>query len=387
MKIGIVEICEANHYTAVEALAYTYAVAKENKITVFILDKFKANYQFKHEQIEVISYAQADLSAFLNQINNCGLDKIHINTIDNHFQIFAEVNWKAEVILTIHNTNIWFDNSLNKRWNLLIEKLKNSQLSKLKNTCYLPIKYFIKDFKKQQNIDQIVAQINLKGGNFLVYSDAQKNYILNINSSAKVKVFPFCIHQSIDDLSSNNKKLRVCVPGSVDESRRDYRQLLKLIKEHQAFFNEYICIDFLGYISEDNQEILKEILTLEANGLMVFYNQNFIKDTEFNTRLQTCDVILGNLKVNMNSQSKYGETKETGVIFNMIKAGKPGIFPSNYQPLKELKSSCLLYDDNLFQVLESLVLKPLILNNLKKNIEEAVKAFEPVNLYQKLIKP
>ena len=37
LKIGIVEICEANHYTAVEALAYTYATAKENKITVFTL--------------------------------------------------------------------------------------------------------------------------------------------------------------------------------------------------------------------------------------------------------------------------------------------------------------------------------------------------------------
>ena len=200
-------------------------------------------------------------------------------------------------------------------------------------------------------------------------------------------VFPFCIHQNLEDLSKNNKKLRICVPGSVDESRRDYHLLIEVLKNNQSFFNERVSVDFLGYISKDNQEILKHILALEANGLTVFYNQGFINHTQFDERLQACDIILGNLKVNINSQSKYGETKETGVIFNMIKAAKPGVFPSSYQPLKELENACLFYNDNLFETLQILVLNPSIINNLKNNIKEAVKEFEPLNLYQKLIKP
>lgn len=387
LKIGIVEICEANHYTAVEALAYTYATAKENKITVFTLQKFKENFQFKHPQIEVITPKTEDLSPFLNLINNFGLDRIHINTIDKYYQKFAQVNWNAVLILTVHNTNIWFNNSLSKRWDLLLEKLRKTNLSKLKNTFYLPIKYFVKDFKKQQHINQLVNQIILRNGVFLVYSDAQKQYLLSLNARLNILVFPFCIHQNLEDLSKNNKKLRICVPGSVDESRRDYHLLIEVLKNNQSFFNERVSVDFLGYISKDNQEILKHILALEANGLTVFYNQGFINHTQFDERLQACDIILGNLKVNINSQSKYGETKETGVIFNMIKAAKPGVFPSSYQPLKELENACLFYNDNLFETLQILVLNPSIINNLKNNIKEAVKEFEPLNLYQKLIKP
>jgi hypothetical protein len=385
LRIGIVEICEANHYTAVEALALTYAINKENNITIFTLDQFKASYKFENKQIELICNKSDDISLFLNQINNQGFDKIHINTISKDFEKFAATDWKPEIILTIHNTNIWFDNALEKRRSLLIEKLKNINILKLKNTLYLPIKYFIRDFNKQKNIDNLVNQINLKDGQYLVYALAQKKYILNKLPQAKVIVFPFCIHQNLEDLSTTNQLLRVCIPGSVDQSRRDYQNLLLTLKMYQPFFNKHVSIDFLGYLSKDNQDILAQILDLKETGLSVFFNQNFIDDSEFNTRLQSCDIILGNLKVKINSQSKYGETKETGVIFNMIKAAKPGIFPKVYKPIKELEHSCIFYDDDLFEVLQNLVLNRDDLINLKKNISQAVKAFEPENLYKQLV--
>jgi hypothetical protein len=69
----------------------------------------------------------------------------------------------------------------------------------------------------------------------------------------------------------------------------------------------------------------------------------------------------------------------------MIKAAKPGIFPKVYKPIKELEHSCIFYDDDLFEVLQNLVLNRDDLINLKKNISQAVKAFEPENLYKQLV--
>jgi hypothetical protein len=264
LRIGIVEICEANHYTAVEALALTYAINKENNITIFTLDQFKASYKFENKQIELICNKSDDISLFLNQINNQGFDKIHINTISKDFEKFAATDWKPEIILTIHNTNIWFDNALEKRRSLLIEKLKNINILKLKNTLYLPIKYFIRDFNKQKNIDNLVNQINLKDGQYLVYALAQKKYILNKLPQAKVIVFPFCIHQNLEDLSTTNQLLRVCIPGSVDQSRRDYQNLLLTLKMYQPFFNKHVSIDFLGYLSKTLLMILNLIPDYKA---------------------------------------------------------------------------------------------------------------------------
>ncbi len=52
MKIGIIEICEGNHYTAVEALALTYAFSQSNQITVFITEEMAKLYHFKDEFLD-----------------------------------------------------------------------------------------------------------------------------------------------------------------------------------------------------------------------------------------------------------------------------------------------------------------------------------------------
>lgn len=384
MKIAIVEICEANHYTAVEALALTYAVSKANQITVFITDEMANLYQFKEDNIQIfVKEKDQSVSEFLALINQADFNRIHINTISKFFKEFALVDWKSEIILTIHNLDTWFNNTLSRRIKLLKFKLLNpSRHSSIKHNFYLPIKYFFKDFKLQDARNKI----RNKSSQILVYSESQKTYLTQFIDDKRILSFPFCIHQNTEDLSIKNQKLRICIPGMVDPHRRDYDGLFKMLAHHSNDFKEKLTVDLLGFVPDTGKYLISKIKQLNKVGIEVLSNEEFISKDVYQKRLLSSDIILGNLKVNLNSQSKYGETKETGVIFNLIKAAKPGIFPSDYPIPKELKSICISYHDDLYPVIFELIQDKNKLLSLKTEAKVLVKEFEPQSLYHRLIK-
>ncbi|MBU0697709.1 MAG: hypothetical protein KKE39_14465 [Bacteroidetes bacterium] len=387
MKIALIEICEANHYTAVEALALTYAVSKSNQITVFITDEMAKLYHFKEDNIQIIKknkdQSVADFLASINQIN---FDRIHINTISTYFKEFAFIDWKSKVILTVHNLDTWFNNGFSRRRKLLSFKLLNpSKNSSLKDNFYLPIKYFFKDFKLQDYRDQIIHKIKNSESQILVYSESQKTYLTQFIDKKKIIAFPFCIHQESEDLSINHQKLRICIPGMVDTHRRDYDSLFFVLTDHIDDFKGKLTIDLLGFIPDSGKHLISKIKQLNEAGIEVIFNEEFISKDVFQKRLFSSDIILGNLKVNLNSQSKYGETKETGVIFNLIKAAKPGIFPADYPIPKDLSSICISYQDDLYPVIFDLIQDKKKLDKLKESAKIVVQNYEPQNLYARLV--
>jgi hypothetical protein len=387
LKIALIEICEANHYTAVEALASTYAISKSDEITVFITEEMAKIYQFKEENIQIITKKKdQSIFDFLSFVNQLEFDRIHINTISKYFKEFASVDWKSKIILTIHNIDTWFDNGFSRRRKLLSFKLLNpSKNSPLKHNIYLPIKYFFKDFKLQDYRDQIINKIRSSNSQILVYSESQKTYLTQFIKEQKIIAFPFCIYQNAEDLSINNQKLRICIPGMVDTRRRDYDGLFEVLTHHISDFKGKLILDLLGFIPDSGKHLIPKINQLNEDGIEVIFNEEFISKDIYEKRLFSSDIILGNLKVNLNSQSKYGETKETGVIFNLIKAAKPGVFPADYPIPTDLKSSCISYQDDLYPVIFDLIQDKKKLNQLKESVKIAVQNYEPQNLYARLV--
>nr|MBC7614002.1 hypothetical protein [Pseudopedobacter sp.] len=387
MKIALIEICEANHYNAVEALALTYAVSKSNQITVFITDEMAKLYHFKEDNIQIIKKNKdQSVTDFLASINQINFDRIHINTISTYFKEFAFIDWKSKVILTVHNLDTWFNNGFSRRRKLLSFKLLNpSKNPSLKHNFYLPIKYFFKDFKHQDYRDQIIHKIKNSESQILVYSESQKTYLTQFIEKKKIIAFPFCIHQESEDLSINHQKLRICIPGMVDTHRRDYDSLFFVLTDHVDDFKGKLTIDLLGFIPDSGKYLIPKIKQLNEAGIDVIFNEEFISKDVFQKRLFSSDIILGNLKVNINSQSKYGETKETGVIFNLIKAAKPGIFPVGYPIPTDLKSSCISYQNDLYPVIFDLIQDQNKLNKLKESAKIAVQNYEPQNLFAQLV--
>ncbi|WP_442794348.1 hypothetical protein [Pelobium manganitolerans] len=386
MKIAIVEICELNHYSAVKALALTYACDSKNQVTVYTLPSFGVFKSLQNEdRISIIEKkASQSTASFLKQINQFGYDVLHINTLSKYHQQFSAINWKS-LVLTIHNSEVWFDNAPNKQFQLLKYRLKHN-VGGLKQRLYLPIKYFLKGLSKHNHRQQMLAHINKNQQKVLVYSQSQKHFLSAYLPASQIVVFPFSVRENYKDLSKDNSKLRVCIPGSVDNHRRDYDGLFAMLKNKHAQFAGKLCIDLLGYIPANSQALLAKIKELELLGIDFVYNTTFIDEDSFDRRLYSADIILGNLKASLNTQSKYGQTKETGVVFNMIKAGKPGIFPRTYELDPDIAPFCLTYGDNLNDVLINFIKNPAELEALKTQAEFVTRAYQPVNLYPKLVK-
>ncbi len=382
MKVGIVEVCEPNHYTAVSALAQTYLVEPQNEVIIFTSDDIKLLFNDLIGKVTIIALDKSQsIEKFLCDIANYGLDRIHINTISKYYREFAKVNWPENVIFTIHNIDLWFENTVPKRLLTLSADIR-ARPAKAKMSFIL----FVKDFWRQNYRDTFIRKISKKTYRIIVYSQSQKRYLQKYVRTEKIMVFPFCLHTGYSDLSNDNSRLRFCIPGSVDSQRRNYTELFQALNTQLSTIKKDITIDLLGYIPVDQRFLVEEIKSLISSGFDINYYEGFIDTSEFDRQLAMADIILGNLKVQVNVFRKYGETKETGVTFNIIKSGKPGILPDGYPVDEELKDACMFFTDydNLGKLILKLNADRDLVDLLKKKAREIVKQYQPENLYHLL---
>jgi len=380
MRVGIVEVCEPNHYTAVSALAKTYLTDPNNSVIIFTTESIKP--LFADLAIDIVTQKpDQDVAGYLSAIAGYPLDRIHINTISRYYKEFAQTNWQHNIYFTVHNIDIWYDNPVQKRLKTLLYDYRASHAG-LKG----PLIIFIKDFWRQRFRDAFVKQLLKKEYKILVYSQSQKRHLEKYVDERRILAFPFCLYTLFEDLSESNTTLRLCIPGSVTNQRRNYSELFESLKRNLSAIKFDITIDLLGYIPKDQRFLIDEIESLKSLGFAIIYNEAFISTEEFDERLSHCDLILGNLKVQMNVFRKYGETKETGVTFNMIKSGKPGILPGEYPVDEELKNICLFFDGyvDLCNLIKVLVADKQTVKTLKARAKDLVKNYQPENLYKQL---
>lgn len=388
MKIGIIEVCEPNHYTAVIALAETYATHPENDITIFTTPTIQHLLTYPSRNIRVVlKKDNQSMGAFLAASTHYTFDRLHINTISNYYHEFASTSWTSPIYFTIHNINLWYGNSLITRIkSLLFDYKELINIEQRKKHLLNPFILFIKDFKRQAYRNRFIKKISVGEYKIIVYSESQKVTLSNSITANKIIVFPFCLHTPLEDQSINNKKLVVCIPGTVSTRRRNYVALFQVLEERISVFKDQLLLDLLGYIPPSDYFLEEQIKHLQNLGLEIKYNFNFISSTEFDDRLSQADIILGNLKSQISVNSEYGKTKETGVIFNIIKAGKPGLLPEGYPLDGDLKSICQYFKnyEHLSDCLQHMIFHKEDIHILKKTAATLVQKYEPANLYKKL---
>ncbi|MEO6520874.1 MAG: glycosyltransferase [Mucilaginibacter sp.] len=385
MRIGIIEVCEPNHYTAVEALAKTYTTHPDNEVIIYTLKSIAPLFKDLTTQI-VVKSENETLADFLAGLASFNLDRIHINTISKFYKEFAQVKWSAPVYLTVHNIDLFFANSFATRTRRLFYELGIKLSGKSKQVWSAPLIQYLKDFKRQRYRNIISKQVHQKDSRVIVYGHAQKEYLKQMFDAKKIIVFPFGINEGLADLSDVNTKLRICIPGSVSSKRRNYDAVFKLLKRYPEIKNN-IILDILGYIPETDRYLVPIMDELIKTGAEVIYNLDFVDTADFNDRLSKADMILGNIKIQLDPFQKYGITKETGTIFNIIRSGKPGMLPADYPVDAELKDICLSFEN--YGVLAGL-LKQLIndrsqLKRLKQLAAQKVKYYRPESLYKTLV--
>ena len=399
MKIAILEIAPHGHYPYVESITQVFTAVPENEVVIFTNEKGQQHLQHlaakdssdNHQVSLIIKQNTEGYGEFFQRIQN--FDKIIVVTLEAYarepykmMQAFNKTEFNCPIFYVVHNLDLWFQQSL-------IDKIRNIffNLTSLKIFIYWFKVYFYYTLIN----NSIISKVIKSKGRFVTMTQAMGNELAKYVGSERVAIIPFSVFDEKKiHKTPTNTRLRVCIPGFLSEARRDYGAIFKLLDgESEQFLKTYIEWDFLGGINktENGQAIKQKAEKYILKGHKIHVYESFISMEEFDDNLSKADIILGNMHLQQGANSVYGKTKETGIIFTMIKAAKPGILPTEYPCDAHLTSSVLTFK-NYDDVLE--ILKLLFINRNElailqvKALENALK-FTPLSIYSKLenIKP
>jgi hypothetical protein len=390
MNIAILEISPTGHYTYVESMVKVFSTDKENKIIIYTNDVGKkAMYYLENQQVSIkVKQNTEGYDTFLSSIKKS--DVLYVVTLEayakepfNIMKVFLKTNFDCPIHYVIHNIDFWFEQNL-------LSKIKNIfyHLTSFKNLTYRLKIYFYYTLLNPKIIEKVINS----NGRFVNMSEAVGNELAKYVGKKNVEIIPFSVFDDkIEDKTQNNQKLRVCIPGNLSLFRRNYQSIFNLFeKDVDGLIKENIEWDFLGSISvaEGGNNVYNESKNWIDKGYLLHIYDEWLSFEDYDNNLFKSDIILANLHLVQGSKAKYGKTKETGITFSMIKAAKPGLFPSEYPLDNSLTSSVLTFKnyDEVAKILIHLSQNREALNTLKAKALENSKKYTPLSIYNRLEK-
>ena len=391
MLIGIIEVSEPNHYSAVNGLLKTYASDRHNKIVVYTLPSIQRALEengLPENSSLVVLEEKQPLKKMLDDIEKVVFDRIHICTIfDNYFEFAQFKPQTKEIFFHVHQCEEWYNDDFNRAINTLIPSLKNKDQNRAYSRIIARavVDYLIyRPFRKKM-LAQFKQNYVLK---IIVHSEGQKEVLLDYSCKSPITVFPFAIYEGMKDLSGSNKVLRICIPGVITQAKRDYLGLFEALQQNATILSDRIELYLLGYINpREQEEIGAAISDLIDAGYQVRYHDSFVYGEEFDRAIAKSDLLLNNQFINKNSTEVYGKTKESGMIFNMLRAAKPGLLSREYHVSPEFHDCTLFFDSycDLVAIIQQILDNPQRLQQLKAAAQKLSKSYLPENLYSRLI--
>ena len=386
-KIGIIEICEPTHYSAVNGLMKAYAVDKNSTIYIYTIEKIAIALKENGlpENVQLIVYkAGSSIDVFFNDIESNQFDRLHICTVSDHYAAFLKFTPDCkELYFHVHNVELWFDDRFSQRLDLLMYNLRDKEY---KVPAFKTAGRFVKEIILKRYRQRILKKVYSYNHHFIVHSSGVKQFLAGFVPDSKITVFPFAIYEYMKDNSVDNTKLRICIPGIVSNDRRDYDSLFEILLKNADLLKGKLTVDLLGFIPKEGRHLVDVIKTLQNRGIDVLYYLEFVFGEKYDLPLSRADIILGNLKVEKNSAQKYGRTKESGTVYNMVRGAKPGILAKIYPVDKEFHASSLLFDDydHLGDMIVEIVNNPARIEPFKLKAKTLSEQFAPSPLYQLL---
>jgi hypothetical protein len=144
-----------------------------------------------------------------------------------------------------------------------------------------------------------------------------------------------------------NESIRIVVPGSVDERRRDYRQvfeLLRLADEQKVD----IAVMLLGrFHPEHGRQAKAWCEAYPDNGRLRYFDESLIDQPLFDKYLQQSHLLWLPLQhdtiIHDGVQETYGETICSGNIGDVIRHAKPFLLPANIHVDQALEQAAIRY--------------------------------------------
>jgi hypothetical protein len=391
MLIGIIEVSEPNHYSAVNGLVKTYTSNKNNEVIVYTLSAIKLALEENGlpENASVKVFDKNDsLKDLLQDIEHISFDRIHVCTIFDNYLDFARFTPQAkEIFLHVHQCEEWYNDTLKRALVTLFSCLKNKDQNRAywKITARAIVDYIVYRPLRQKIIDRFDEYYKLQ---LVVHSQGQKEALIKLSCKSPIRVFPFAIYEGMEDCSQSNEVLRICIPGVITQAKRDYLGLFKALQQNAEHLRDKIDLYLLGYINDREKPDIEPVIdNLIAAGYKIYYHKTFVYGEEFDKAMAHSDLLLNNQFINRNNTEIYGQTKESGMIFNMLRAAKPGILPQEYQVSPEFNDCTLFFESypHLVELITQVVNEPQSLDKLKASAKQLAITYSPESLYSRLV--
>ena len=393
MKIAILEICASTHYTLTNALIKTYSTDPNNQIVVYtsaFIAKVIEDGGISAQTSLVVFDPQTEVSVFLTNIENTPFDRLHICTIADKFKAFVAFKPQVgTVFFHVHDIDMWFQNSFGNAFKNAVYNIKHYP-DKVREVAR-----FGREVMVRNPARQTILQNLLRGGKtyFVVLSSSQKKYLSQFVAANRIIVFPSLINEGVEKTTIQQEqttdKIRICIPGMVTDTRRDYSGLFKILESILPQIKGKLVFDFLGFVEKREMNLLDKMQNLERLGLDVLYSVDFVDAVSFDTALDKADILLNNQKVTVSHTGKYGQTKESGLLFNIVRGAKPAIFPTDYTVDAEFEGVVMFYDSDkgLTNLLLGLASQTISIEPYTAKARTLALNYTPKNLYKRLVNP
>lgn len=157
-------------------------------------------------------------------------------------------------------------------------------------------------------------------------------------------------------------KLRIVIPGRIDERRRRY----DWIEELPDDLSNWIEIALVGKVQAASDMRVLEALQTKGYDQIIKPENTFISFHEFDSELYSCDLLF--VPLLKLSDAKREVDRNLGAFFDSVRYGKAILLPSDIIAPPELSENLITYTDNedLIRILIRLSEDRKFLNNLKQ---------------------
>jgi len=386
MKIAVIEIMPFGHMTLAESIARIYASDSTNEIIIYThqkgfdtLNKLQKNYS----NIKIITKeSNTSILHFLKIIAADKHDKLYVVTLEKYYKEWLSVDFKCPEYIVVHNIYGWFISQQTSAFRGVL-----SDFIKFNNLLYaLKLNFVYPAYRKK-----IIKKCQKSKGKFVVINTNIADELSNFISRKEIQIIPFSIYdKNLSDKSSSNKKLRICIPGILSQTRRDYFGFINLLHSDPRL-KDLVEIDFLGghQAFEQGDEVFAAAKQIRSEGFEIsIYDSPMVPLYEFDEQLTKADIILGNMHVEIDKNNIYGKSKDSGIVFTMIRNAKPGILPLSYTIMPEMVDSTITYnsENELKEIILELATNRDKINSLKTLAFKNALKFTPEAIYSGLQK-
>ena len=320
-----------------------------NKITIFTYENSFRQFEhlFKDSMTNyswVVKESSESKLQFILRIykhsRKTNFDILYLNTIsDNHivYAFMVLLLRKTRTVLTLHDINNHFSFKSGSGFRGWVRYMGKRSLLKIVNEFNVVASTMVEYLKRRLPRHKKVH--NVPGS---VYEENKRPLI------AKEVV----------------NSLRIVIPGTIDNRRRDYNVAFDLLSEIDQK-NLPVSMVLLGGVSEYGKLILEKCRQyISKTSNLVFFQTDTVDQPIFDREMDDCHFIwipsVVKTVLSDGIEEIYGLSISSGTLFDVIKHAKPFIVPRELAIPAQLESSCFKYDsrNEILPFLESFLIHP-----------------------------